>query len=107
MPTPSDIKFKRGSSFSVQVTYSPPEGGLPNLLGAEIESQVMDTAGTRHSLSASLDETGLVITLETTADETAKWAVGNALMDIRVSIGGSVIYTDTLPFPVIPQITLV
>lgn len=106
MPTPSDIKFKRGSSFAMTITYSPPEGGLPNLLGADIESQVLDIAGIRHDLSASLDGTGLIITLEADAESTVKWAVGLAYMDVKVSVGGSVIYTDTLPFPIIPQVTI-
>lgn len=105
MPTPSDLKFKRGGSFGLTVTYDPPEGGLPNLLGADIESQVLDTSGTRRDLSASLDGTGLIITLGATPAETVQWAVGAAQMDVRVSINGSVIYTDTLPFPIIPEIT--
>lgn len=89
------------------ITYSPPAGGLPNLLGSTITSQVLDVSGTRRTLDASLDGTGLIITLVADEADTAQWAVGMAQMDVRVEKSGSVIYTDTLPFPIIPEITLV
>lgn len=89
------------------ITYVPPTGGEPNLLGSTITSQVLDVSGTRRTLSATLDGTGLIITLVADEADTALWAVGMAQMDVRVEKNGSVIYTDTLPFPVIPEITLI
>lgn len=99
------IKFKRSGSFFIGVTYTPSEGEPPNLLGYTVTSQLMDSCGVRHPLDVSVDETGLIVELTATAAATAEWSVGEAQIDVRYQLG-TVFLTDTLTFPIIPQITL-
>lgn len=101
----SDFTFKRGSSFSATVTYTPAEGGLANLIGATITSSIKDANGITDNLVTSLNGAGLVITA--TRDElyTADWHTGEARWDIRVSISGTVFYSETIEFTVIPEVT--
>lgn len=99
------IKFKRSSDFTLTATYTPGTGGLANLIGYTPTSQLMDASGIRHDLTASLNGAGLVVTLSATAAQTAAWAVGSAQVDIRFT-NGTEFLTDTLSFPVIPQVTL-
>ena len=102
----SSFNFKRGGTFTATVTYTPPQGGLANLLGSTITSDIKDSAGTVHSLATSLDGTGLIITVGDAYTETATWATGEAKWDIRVLVSGTVIYSETVTFTVVPAITL-
>ena len=101
----SDFTFKRGSSFSATVTYTPAQGGLANLIGATITSSIKDANGVTDNLVTSLNGAGLVITA--TRDElyTADWHTGEARWDILVSISGTVFYSETIEFTVIPEVT--
>ena len=101
----ASFTFKRGSSFSATVTYTPAVGGLANLIGATITSSIKDANGVTDNLVTSLNGAGLVIT--TTRDEvyTAEWHTGEAKWDIRVSIGGTVFYSETIEFLIVPEIT--
>ena len=102
----SSFNFKRGGTFTAVVTYTPAQGGLANLLGSTITSDIKDSAGTIHPLTVSLDGTGLVITLSDPYGDTDDYATGEAKWDIRVLISGTVIYSETVTFTVIPQITI-
>jgi hypothetical protein len=106
MATDSPIPIKRGSTFTASTVYTPEAGGLPNLIGGTVTSQVLDHCGTRHSLSCTINGAGLVITTGATAAQVAEWATGLAKWDIRVEIGGVVVYTDTAELLIAPQITL-
>lgn len=102
----SSFTFKRGGTFTATVTYTPETGGLADLLGSTITSDIKDSAGVYHSLSTSLDVTGLIITISDPYGSTAEWATGEAKWDIRVSEGGVVFYSQTIAFTVIPAVTL-
>ena len=103
----SSFNFKRGGTFTATVTYTPEAGGLANLLGTTITSDILDSAGVVHPLSVSLDGTGLIITLTDPAADCAQWSTGPAKWDIRVQLNtGVVIYSSTVAFTVIPQITV-
>lgn len=103
----SSFNFKRGGTFTATVTYTPPSGGLANLTGTTITSDILDSAGVVHPLSVSLDNTGLIITLTDPATDCAQWSSGPAKWDIRVQLNtGVVIYSSTVSFTVLPQITL-
>ena len=102
----SSFTFKRGGTFTATVTYTPETGGLADLLGSTITSHVKDSAGTYHTLTTSLNNTGLIITIGDAYTETAEWATGEAKWDIRVSEGGVVFYSQTITFTVIPAVTL-
>lgn len=103
----SSFNFKRGGSFSAAVTYTPEAGGLANLLTTTITSHVLDSAGVIHPLSVSLNNTGLVITLSDPAADSSQYATGPAKWDIKVTLNtGVVIYSSTVTFTVLPQITI-
>ena len=103
----SSFNFKRGGTFSGTVTYVPPQGGLANLLGTTITSDILDSAGVVHPLTLSLDGTGLIITFTDPATDSADYATGPAKWDIRVKLNtGVVIYSSTVTFTVLPQITV-
>lgn len=103
----SSFNFKRGSTFPATVTYTPEAGGLANLLGTTITTDILDSAGTVHNLTNSLNGAGLVITVTGPAAGTKLWATGPAKWDIKVVLNtGVVIYSSTVTFTVIPQITV-
>jgi hypothetical protein len=103
----SSFNFKRGGTFSGTVTYTPPVGGLQTLTGTVITSDILDSAGVVHPLTLSLDNTGLVITFTDPATDTDDWATGPAKWDLRVKLNtGVVIYSSTVTFTVLPQITV-
>lgn len=102
----SKFEHKRGDSVYWPVTYTPPEGGLPNLLGFTVSSEIKDSNGDRHELSAVLDETGLIITVTATGEQTEDWAVGVASWDVRYELTDLTKHTKTLEFTVVEQITL-
>jgi len=103
----SSFNFKRGGTFTATVTYTPEVGGLANLLGTTIESDILDSAGVVHPLATSLDGTGLIITVSDPATDTDDWSTGPAKWDIKVTLNtGVVIYSSTVTFTVIPQITV-
>ena len=103
----SSFNFKRGGSFSATVTYTPETGGLANLTGTIITSDILDSAGVRHNLTTSLNNTGLVITITDPATSTDEYSTGPAKWDIKVTLNtGVVIYSSTVTFTVLPQITL-
>jgi hypothetical protein len=83
----SAFSIPRGTTFDGTVTYTPPVGGLANLLGATISSQIIDAAGVRHDVPMTLDETGLVMTYAVSKFETAKWYPGLAFWDLRYDFG--------------------
>jgi hypothetical protein len=97
-------KFKRSSDFSIVATYTPGASPVANLIGYTATSQLLDYAGVRHDLTASINGAGLVVTLTATAAQTEGWAVGQAQVDIRCT-NGTEFLTDTLAFPIIPEIT--
>lgn len=103
----SSFNFKRGGTFTATVTYTPEAGGLANLTGTTIESTILDSAGVRSELTTSLDGTGLIITISEPAGSSELWATGPAKWDIKVTLNtGVVIYSSTVTFTVLPQITL-
>ena len=103
----SSFNFKRGGTFTATVTYTPEAGGLANLLGTTITSDILDSSGTVHSLGTSLNGTGLIITMTDPAADTKLWATGPAKWDIKVVLNtGVVVYSSTVNFTIIPQITV-
>lgn len=103
----SSFNFKRGGTFTATVTYTPEQGGLANLTGTTIASSILDSAGVRSELTTSLDATGLIITITEPATSSDDWATGPAKWDIKVTLNtGVVIYSSTVTFTVLPQITL-
>lgn len=106
MPTIAPIPIKRGGTFTASTTYTPAAGGTPNLLGATVTSQVLDSCKARHSLACALNGAGLVITSTASASLTYGMSSGPAKWDIRVELGGVVIYTETADLIIGDPVTL-
>ena len=103
----SSFNFKRGSTFTATVTYTPEVGGLANLTGTTITSDILDSAGVVHNLATSLNGAGLIITISDPATSTDDYSTGAAKWDIKVVLNtGVVIYSSTVTFTVLPQITV-
>jgi hypothetical protein len=96
------IAFKRGATFAASCTYTPAAGSLPNLVGATIASQVRARNFTK-DLAATIAPDGLTFTLD--GGPTADWPVGVADWDIRITVGDTVIYTDTVRIQVLRPVT--
>jgi hypothetical protein len=97
-------KFKRSADFYLRCDYTPGASGIPDLVGYTVTSQLLDASGYKHTLTATLNPAGTQVELTATKEDTAQWAVGAAQLDIRYTLGTSFL-TDTLSFPVIPNIT--
>lgn len=103
----SSFNFKRGGTFTATVTYTPEVGGLANLTGTTITSDILDSAGVIHNLTTSLNNTGLIITITEPAASCAEWSTGAAKWDLKVVLNtGVVVYSSTVTFTVLPQITV-
>jgi hypothetical protein len=83
--------FKRGTTFSATVTYTPAAGGPANLTSTTITSSIKVVDG----LSFTAVYSG----------STSAWAIGNAKWDIKFVTGGSTFYSETLRLSVIEQVT--
>ena len=100
------LTFKRGSTFTATATWTPVSGGLANLSGCTVTSDIKDYLGTLRPLTVSVDGTNLIVTLTATAAETIAWNVGEAKWDIRVKeAGGTVFYTETKHLSILSEIT--
>ena len=98
--------FKTGATFCPSVQFIPVRDGLQNLSEATVTCMVMDSIGTRHSVTATVNGDGLTVQLEAPATETINWAIGSAFIDLRYVIGGNEELTDTLTFAIEEGITL-
>ena len=98
--------FKRGGSFVADpVVWTPIVGGLQDLIGATLTSSILDQDRFRHDLTVTNPtEDGINFIMR--SDTTSEWAVGPAYWDIKVVINGTIVYTQTYVFNIVPQITL-
>jgi len=94
-------ELKRGTSMESTVRYVPRTGELETLIGCTAYSKVKDSAGRRHSLTASISGNGLFITVIGTPSVTKDFAIGPAYWDVGVETQeGKVIPTATWQFEV-------
>lgn len=103
-PGPS-LCFKRGSSFTARVTYVPPEGGLANLIGATVTSQIRRNGVHIADLDAEVAADGMSFTLTADEADTATWPVAALQWDIRIAYNDAVIYSETINLSVLYAVT--
>lgn len=99
------LPFKRGASFTARCTYLPPEGGLPNLVGAVITSEIRQAGKLVQRLACELAPDGMSFLLTADEAETIGWPTGAAQWDIRVEVDEEVIYTETIALQVLYAVT--
>lgn len=90
----TQISFKQGATFTAQCTYTAPAGGLPNLIGADITSQIRRGSLLVQDLTVTLAPDGMSFTVD--GGDTSAWPVDFLSWDVRIDIDGSVYYTDTV-----------
>ena len=96
--------FKRGTTFSATVTYTPAAGGPANLTSTTITSAIKDAGGAEYDLVITKAVDGLSFTA-VYSGSTSAWAIGNAKWDIKFVTAGSTFYSETLRLNVIEQVT--
>jgi FlaG/FlaF family flagellin (archaellin) len=96
--------FKRGTTFSATVTYTPAAGGPANLSSSTVTSSIKDAGGAEYDLTITIAGGGLSFTA-VYAGSTSAWALGNAKWDIKFVTAGSTFYSETLRLSVIEQVT--
>ena len=97
------VTFKRGTTYSATVTYTPAAGGPANLLATTVTSDIIDSGGMVYPCTITMAVNGLsfVISLSNTAD----FALGTARQDVKFSTGGVIFYSSTFRLNVIDQVT--
>lgn len=101
----TSFTFKRGDTFTVTVRWRPKQGGLQNLLGASITSQVRDYKASYYDMTCTLAGDGMSFVVTAPYSITQRFSTGVASWDARIEIGGTVIHTPTLNFAVTTEVT--
>ena len=99
------LPFKRGASFHAHCVYEPPEGGAPNLIGAQVSSHIRRNGDLVEELVCVLAEDGMSFDLTADEVETESWPVATLQWDIRIELAGEVIYSETLALQVLYAVT--
>ena len=99
------VTFKRGTSFEASVDYTPPSGGLANLIGVTVTSTIIDADRNEYDLTVTVAGDGLSFTA-VYAGDTGSWGIGTARWDIKFLNNDSVFYSDTMRLDVIGQVTV-
>ncbi len=99
------VTFKRGTTYSGTVTYTPAAGGPANLLTTTVTSDIIDSAGVVYPCTITMAVDGLSFVASLPASTTAGFALGNARSDIKFVGGGTVYYSTTFRLSIIDQVT--
>jgi hypothetical protein len=99
------LQFKRETTWLANVTYTPPEGAVPNLIGYTIASSFRTSDQKTHPFTVILAIDGLSFTVSASSEITSQFSLGQGNWDIRFFNGGSVTYTETYPIQIVQQIT--
>lgn len=89
------LNFKRGTTFDATVVYTPPAGGVPNLIGATITSRLKAANGWFVDLVPTIAPNGLSFSLRSPTGTTNTWHTAIVQWDIKIVIGGVTTFTDT------------
>lgn len=99
------VTFKRGTTYSATVTYTPAVGGPANLLTTTVTSDIIDSAGVIYPCTITMAINGLSFVASLPASTTANFSLGTARSDIKFVYGGTVFYSETFRLTVIDQVT--
>jgi hypothetical protein len=99
------VTFKRGTTYSATVTYTPAVGGPANLLTTTVTSDIIDSGGTVYPCTITMAVNGLSFVASLPASSTEGFSLGNARSDIKFVYGGTTLFSDTFRLSVIDQVT--
>jgi len=99
------VTFKRGTTYSATVTYTPSAGAPANLLTTTVSSDIIDSGGTVYPCTITMAVDGLSFVATIPALTTAGFSLGNARSDIKFVYGGTVFYSTTFRLSIIDQVT--
>jgi hypothetical protein len=99
------VTFKRGTTYSATVTYTPAVGGPANLLTTTVTSDIIDSGGTVYPCTITMAVNGLSFVASLPASSTEGFSLGNARSDIKFVYGGTTFFSDTFRLSVIDQVT--
>ena len=99
------VTFKRGTTYSGTVTYTPAAGGPANLLTTTVTSDIIDSAGVVYPCTITMAVNGLSFVASLPASTTAGFSLGSARSDIKFVYGGTVYYSTTFRLSIIDQVT--
>ncbi len=99
------VTFKRGTTYSATVTYTPAAGGPANLLTTTVTTDIIDAGDTVYPCTVTIAGNGLSFVATLPASTTAEFALGNARSDIKFIYSGIVFYSETFRLAVIDQVT--
>ena len=103
MSISNQVKFKRGATFSADITLTP-SGSLTNLVGVSIESSLVDCANKTYPLTVTIPSTaGLVFSIK--GNNTYNWHLGSAIWDIKFIRDGAIFYSDTVEINIVRPAT--
>lgn len=103
MTCSTSVTFKRGTTFSATVTYTPEAGGPVNLLSTTVTSDIIDAGSETYPLTITMANDGL--SFVASFSDSSDWTLGNARWDIRFVFGTTVFYSETMRLSVIDQVT--
>ena len=99
------VTFKRGTTYSATVTYTPAVGGPANLLTTTVTTDIIDAGGMIYPCTVTVAINGLSFVATLPASTTASFALGNARSDIKFVYSGTTFFSDTFRLSVIDQVT--
>jgi hypothetical protein len=99
------VTFKRGTTYSGTVTYTPAAGGPANLLSTTVTSDIIDAVGVVYPCTITMAVNGLSFVASLPASTTSGFAIGSARSDIKFVYGGTTFFSDTFRLTVIDQVT--
>jgi hypothetical protein len=97
------VTFKRGTTYSATVTYTPASGGPANLLSTTVTTNIIDSNDTVFPCTITMAGDGLSFVAR--YSDTTGFCLGNARSDIKFVNGGVVFYSETFRLNVIDQVT--
>ncbi len=101
----NSVTFKRGTTYSATVTYTPAAGGPANLLTTTVTTDIIDAGGTVYPCTITMAGNGLSFVATLPSATTAGFALGNARSDIKFVYGGVTFYSETFRLAIIDQVT--
>jgi hypothetical protein len=99
------VTFKRGTTYSATVTYTPAAGGPANLLTTTVTSDIIDSGGMVYPCTITMAVNGLSFVASLPASSTADFSLGSARSDIKFVYSGTTFFSETFRLTVIDQVT--
>jgi len=98
------FQFKRGSTFSVTVYYTPGTGDPSDLSATTVTSSVV-TNGVEYSGSVNKAGDNKSFTVSITSATTATWPLAPAEWDVKFVYSGTTFYSATQNLQIVDNIT--